>query len=321
MCRKKLISSVTILGLLGTLCTVGTGCVETQGMVMPPQMTPTGPPPPIPTELHKQALPTYRVEPPDILLIDVFLPPKDVLELPVPLWPQPIQGQHLVRIDGTISLGSWGEVPVAGLTLKEAAEAVRYHVFNEIIRNETIRLGLNEAAKEPKAAPGKDAQEKGEKKRAVIGTIDKPEKLIVAIDVFSYNSKTYYIITDGAGYGEQIYSFPVTGNDTVLQALANINGLPYVSSKRQIWVARRTPVPDIQQILPVDYVGMTQHGITATNYQVLPGDRIYVHSEKIFGINNFLQKYLTPVERVLGVGLLTGNTIQSFRSTGTGTGQ
>ena len=236
MSCKQAISWSTIVGLCVTLCVTGTGCMEHQTqLVMPPM-----PPPNIPSELTKQTLPTYRIEPPDILLLQVMLPPKDILDNPVNLWPQPIGGNHLVRIDGTISLGSWGSVQVAGMTLDEAAEAIRHHVYQRIVQNAAIRQGLEDAAHE-KAKEPKEGKEMG--RRPVIGIVDNPNKLLVAVDVFSYNSKTYYVITDGAGYGEQIYSFPVTGNDTVLQALSNINGIPTVASKRSTGLLVAHPCP------------------------------------------------------------------------------
>src|SRR5439155_19567809 len=109
------------------------------------------------------------------------------------------------------------------------------------------------------------------------------------------------VITDGAGFGEQVYSFPCTGSETVLDALARINGLPAVASKRHIWVARRSPHGGPEQILPVDWINTTQGGVAATNYQVLPGDRVYVMSEGIFRTNNFLAKWLEPIERIFGI--------------------
>ena len=137
--------------------------------------------------------------------------------------------------------------------------------------------------------------------------VDKPDKLFVVVDVLAYNSKMYYVITDGAGFGEQIYQFPITGGETVLDALARVNGLPDIASKRDIWIARRSPVPGVpEQILPIDYVAITQHAIAQTNYQVLPGDRIYVKAQGIFRFDRFLQKVLTPVERVLGAGNALG---------------
>ena len=128
--------------------------------------------------------------------------------------------------------------------------------------------------------------------------------------MLAYNSKQYYVIADGAGFGEQIYSFPITGGETVLDALARINGLPDIAIKRNIWVARRSPMPgNAEQLLPVDYVAITQHAIAQTNYQVMPGDRIYVKAEGIFAFDRFLQKVLTPIERVLGMTLLGSSTV------------
>ena len=53
------------------------------------------PPSYVPTELNKVSLPPYVIEPPDILLIESTQRIPD----------QPIRGQHLVRPDGTVSLG------------------------------------------------------------------------------------------------------------------------------------------------------------------------------------------------------------------------
>ena len=51
--------------------------------------------------------------------------------------------------------------------------------------------------------------------------LENPE---VAVDVFAYNSKVYYVVFQGAGTGDAIYKFPITGNDTVLDALSGIGG-------------------------------------------------------------------------------------------------
>jgi polysaccharide export outer membrane protein len=130
------------------------------------------------------------------------------------------------------------------------------------------------------------------------------------------------VITDGAGMGEQIYEIAITGNETVLSALSKINGLPDVASKRDIWVARRSPLPGMeQQILPVDYDAVTRQAVAQTNYQVMPGDRIYVKAQKVFIVDRFLQKVLSPVERILGVTLLGSSTVNSIRNRNTSSGQ
>jgi polysaccharide export outer membrane protein len=267
---------VCLLALAASFPFAGAGCVHTDSVVVGP------PPGAVPTELSKITLPPYVVEPPDVLLIEVYADSLDVTKPPVALWPQSISGQHLVRVDGTVGLGVWGSVPLAGLSLDEAGDAVRKHVFNKMQQDKRISDKFK---------------------------VDAPEKLFVIVDVLAYNSKTYFIITDGAGFGEQISEFSITGNETVLSALARVNGLPDVASRRDIWVARRSPLPGVgQQILPVDYVAISQQGITQTNYQIMPGDRIYVKAQKIFRIDRFLQKALSPIERLLGVTLLGAST-------------
>jgi polysaccharide export outer membrane protein len=225
---------------------------------------PGGPGGPSPRELCKVSLPPYVIEPPDVLLIESTQGLKD----------QPIRGQHLVRPDGTVSLGMYGSVHVAGMTIEQAKEA--------IIR--VLRRRITDA------------------------TIDN-----LNVDVIAYNSKFYYVITDGGGYGEQVYRLPIYGSETVLDAIGQINGLPPVASKRHIWLARRAPGHGVSQ-MPVDWIAITQYGSTETNYQVLPGDHIYVRAEKLIKIDSGIAKELSPIERVLGAVLLGSSTVNSINN-------
>jgi polysaccharide export outer membrane protein len=177
---------------------------------------------------------------------------------------QQIAGQHLVGLDGTITLGSYGSVSVVGLTLAQTKEAIERHLSHEL------------------------------------------EDPSVAVDIFAYNSKVYYVITEGAGTGDAVTRFPITGNDTVLDAMANINGTTEVSSKK-IWIAR--PVPDSAEleILPVDWQGITALGATSTNYQIFPGDRVFVSEDKRVALDTSLAKTFAPAERVMGFGTLSAN--------------
>ena len=174
---------------------------------------------------------------------------------------QQIRGEHLVRPDGTVALGSYGAVYVAGMTLRQAKAAIEQHLTKYLYRPE------------------------------------------VNVDVYGYNSKFYYVITDFAGNGEQVVRIPSTGNETVLDAIAQIGGLSSVSSKR-VWVARPAPAGCGDQILPVDWKGITRRGHTVTNYQILPGDRVFVMAAPGSKFNNTLTKTLAPVQQVLGVTLL-----------------
>jgi len=246
--------------------------------VSPPrQILPTGPPvgPPdhVPQELSKVSLPPYIIEPPDILLIESTQSLRD----------QPIRGQHLVRPDGTIGLGIYGSVYVAGMTLEQAQAAVVAQVSQRVQKLDARDL---------------------------------------YVDVLAYNSKVYYVITDGGGYGEQVFRFPITGNETVLDAISQIAGLPAVASKKRIWLAR--PIPgDCQnhQVFPIDWIGITQGAVTATNYQILPGDRVYVMANGWITFDSRVAKVLSPFTRMFGFTLLGAETVQTIRnrnSSGTG---
>ena len=117
--------------------------------------------------------------------------------------------------------------------------------------------------------------------------------------------------------------FPITGNETVLDAIAQINGLDTVSSKK-IWIARPAPKGSgCDHILPVDWYGITQRADTATNYQLYPGDRLFVAEDKLVAFDTFISKVTAPFERIFGFTLLgnsTVRTLQGGQGAGSGTG-
>lgn len=228
-----------------------------------------------PRELFKQAMPPYRVGPPDVLLVEVLGSkerPADEKTPDLLNKIQPIRGPHLVRPDGTIGLGVFGSVFVAGLTLEE----IRHEVADHLTRTR-VPVDVRE----------------------------------VNADVITYNSQFIYVIADG-GLGEPVQAFPFTGGETVLDAMAKIGGVPAVSDKTKIWVARRGP-GDHGQILTVDWVGITQRGGSTTNHQLIPGDRIYVKADHWVKFDAELGKRLSPLQQILGATLLGGETVNSLR--------
>jgi polysaccharide export outer membrane protein len=183
---------------------------------------------------------------------------------------QQIRGPHLVRPDGTISLGLYGAVHVAGMTLDEVKAVIEEQLSRFLLRPE------------------------------------------ISVDVSGYNSKVYYVVIDLAGAGQQVIRLPVTGNETVLDAIGQINGLPPLASKHLIWLARPSPGHvGCDQVMRVDWQAITQCGATATNYQVLPGDRIYVKAQPLVTIDNTLAKVFSPIERIFGITLLGSATVHS----------
>jgi hypothetical protein len=82
------------------------------------------------------------------------------------------------------------------------------------------------------------------------------------------------VIAEGADGGEEVYRFPWTGNETVLDALAAVPA--HLTRVGRVHVVRRADGGSENQVLPVDWKAITQEGQEATNYRLLPGDRVYV---------------------------------------------
>ena len=178
----------------------------------------------------------------------------------------PVSGDYLVEPDGTINLRQYGTLEMTGKTIAEATSALEKH--------------LSKYFEAPR----------------------------VAVSVRQFNSKVFYVITEGVGVGagDAIRRVPITGNDTVLDALSVVNGLSQVSS-RKIWLSRPSASnPEKGTILPVDYEAIMRRGAAATNYQILPNDRLFIAQDRLLARNYELSKQTAEIEKVLGlIGLGT----------------
>lgn len=305
---------------------------------------------PAPRELSKTALPDYMIEPPDILLIDavkvVPLPPYRVHTLDTlivsvggALPERPIEGEYSVESGGLINFGSpYGSVSVAGLTLADAQQAIENHLRQSLAQplvsvqlGQTI--GSQQIAGEHLVGPdgmvslgtyGKvfvagatQSQARAAIEAHLSQFLEDPE---VSVEIFAYNSKFYYVFTQGAGLGDGVAKFSITGNETVLDAIAEVNGLEAVSSKH-IWVARPSAdAPGGSVILPVDWEAITALGSANTNYQLMPGDRVYIQEDKLVATDTFVSKVISPFERIAGfisLGTQTVSGVRFFKQQGT----
>jgi hypothetical protein len=119
------------------------------------------------------------------------------------------------------------------------------------------------------------------------------------------SDKYYYIVTEGAGLGDSVRRFPCTGNEMVLDAISQIQGLSQVSSTK-IWVARPTAgKPDKSKILPVEWDATSRQGINATNHKLEPGDRVVIGEDELTTRSNLIGKKTAPLERLGGITSLT----------------
>jgi protein involved in polysaccharide export with SLBB domain len=73
-------------------------------------------------------------------------------------------------------------------------------------------------------------------------------------------------------------SYPLEGNETVLDAILTAGGLTSDASPCKLLLARPTMERSCRVTLPICYREITQLGDSSTNYQIQPGDRIFVSS-------------------------------------------
>jgi len=338
-----------LLALAGSLA-AATGCQTfgrpqnntTQQVMLDAQCPPPDPSRMPAKELAKITLPAYVIEPPDILLVDALrVVPKppfrtqsfDTLQVIVEgtLLEQPINGLYVVEPGGMLDLGpSYGKVMVGGQSLEEAQDSVFRHL-KRTLRDPQVSLTLAQAAGQQQIAGEHLVGPDGTINLGTYGSVyvtgltleeakqaiekhldDYLDAPLVSVDVFAYNSKVYYVISEGAGYGDNVVRLPVTGNETVLDAISQINGLSRLSSK-DIWIARPAPSGvGCDQILPVDITAIMKGASTATNYQVLPGDRVFIAQDQWHAFDSLVGKITAPWERIFGFTLLGSSTVQQI---------
>ena len=333
-------SRICLLAALLVAIGLSTGCRNWLGTRPVPARAVGAQPTYVPVELNKVSLPPYTIEPPDILLIDALriipkspfqIQPLDVLQVEVEGTGvgAEIRGLYLVEPGGMLNLGPlYGKVKVGNLSLEEATAAVTRHL-KRILADPQVSLTLNESGGQQQIAGEHLVAPDGtvnlgtygmvyvagmtinEAKRAIEEHLSEYlEAPLVSVDVFAYNSKVYYVITQGAGFGDNIQRFPVTGNETVLDAISQVQGLSRLSSKN-IWIARPSAA-GCDQVLPVRWDEIVAGGGTATNYQVLPGDRIFIAQDTMIALDSFITKLLNPIERMFGTTLLGVQTVQTI---------
>lgn len=311
----------------------------------------------IPRELAKSTLPEYRVEPPDILLVDAvnnIRPTTDTLRagdailirasntLPIDPEGDPLTNEfrvintmYSIQSDGSVDLGpEYGTVHIEGVTLEDAKAMIIAHLRDKVgLAQPSVAISMPDVAGKQAIAGEHLVRPDGTISLGVYGEVyvaghtlpeikdiietylkDEVHDPEVSVDVLGYNSKQIYIVSDGGGFGETVTKLPYTGNETVLDAISEVSGLSEVSSKR-IWVARPAPAgTSVAQTMPVDWDAITRGGITTTNYQLFPGDRIFIEADHQIAFDNAFSKLIAPVENMAGFALLNLGLYRSWRS-------
>ncbi len=327
--------SATLFAALSTLLLAGCHLTGHHNVLVPPCDGP-------PRELSKAILPEYLIEPPDILVIEALsatprapyrLRSLDVVAISVEgtFEDEPIEGLYRVERGGVIILGGpYGTVKVSGMTATQAQPANEQHLKKRL-RAPIVTLTLAETSGVQQITGEHLVAQDGRVTLGTYGsvsvvglTIGQAKQVVeqhlsqffefpeVSVDVFAYNSKVYYVVTQGAGLGDGVFRFPITGNETVLDAISNTNGFGQTSSCK-MWVARPGPENmSHNDIMPVDWKGITKYGDVTTNYQLMPGDRVYIAEDKLVRFETKIAKLTAPFERSFGFSILGADTATRF---------
>lgn len=297
-----------------------------------------------PRELSMMSLPAYRIAPPDVVTIELqkmipkppyYLQSLDVIFVRVigTLYDQPIDNYYVISAEGTVDLGpSYGKLRVEGLTVDGARDAIRTHL-TQVLRAPEVSVSLAQMSAMQPINGQYQIGPDGTVNLRYYGTVHVAgmtlmeakfaiEKHlshyltspVVSMDVVAYNSKSYYVITQGAGNGDNVRKIPITGNETVLDAIAQIGGMSQISSQK-IWIAR--PAPGnyaCEQRLPVDWAAISSGASTATNYQIMPNDRVFIVEDNFTATSNWIGRVMAPFERAAGVLSLGANTARNIRN-------
>jgi protein involved in polysaccharide export with SLBB domain len=309
-----------------------------------------------PREQSMVSLPAYRIQPPDVVRLDITkLVPRpsyridsgDMLEIRVagiPSDAEPIDGYYAVSDMGLVTLGPlYGVVPgrgltvrVMGLTTQQAAEQIvkalrlslQYpRASVSLARSASIEDLSGVYAVQPDGLvvlqnygavhlAGKTVTEA---RRAVENCLaryfDSPR---VAVSISAYSSAGYYVIVTGTvATPETVFRYPITGKETVLDALAQPQIGRIALSSRTLWLARPGRC-GIEQIMPIDWNGIARGGETATNYQILPGDRLYIVNEAVVVAADFIGTVGAPLQGLMALGSNGVSTLQGMNSLGRG---
>lgn len=171
--------------------------------------------------------------------------PPDELEITLrPVAPDLTTTTLTVQSDGNLDLGLLGDVYVAGLTLEQVEQKI------------SLLLSARDHGKGPR-----------------------PAYLVSVRLLNGAQSKSYYVLGTVTTQGK----FPVTGNDTVLDAILTA-GLRTNSMPDKAYLVRPHPAGGADQVLKIDWISIKERGDTLTNYQIFPGDRIIVPGGKPPGL-------------------------------------
>ncbi len=218
----------------------------------------------LPKELAKQSLDSYVVEIGDSILIE---PVRFDSTIRLP-------GDQVVQPDGKVSIGEFGSFSAVNKTLEQIEMEI------QLIINEQIRLDMSSEKLDGTNADNSnyfgdeskiEADDPDEIQRRMEASIRQNK---ISARLVSWDSKVIYVLGEVNSPG----SFSYTGHQTVLDAIIEGGGLSAKANHHQIIVSRPTSCSSCRVVMKICYDQIVQLGDASTNYQLQPGDRVFVAS-------------------------------------------
>lgn len=230
----------------------------------------------MPRELATAPLPVYIIEIGDTILIE---PVKFDSTIRLP-------GDQIVKPDGFVSLGEFGRIYAHGKTI-EQVEGEAQAQINDHLRFDLERAHQNERAErlrvERESAGELDSTDEGDlplKSEADAEELVLLQRRIdasllaneISARLVNWDSKKIYVLGEVNSPG----SFAFTGNQTALDGIIEAGGMTSQANRHQIVVARPTTCDSCRVVMKICYDQIVQLGDSSTNYQLQPGDRVFV---------------------------------------------
>ena len=243
----------------------------------------------LPKELAIQPLPNYIIEIGDTILIE---PVKFDTTIRLP-------GDQIVKPDGFVSLGGFGRLMVSGKSIEqirdEAQKIIDYHLERELRHN--FKFDENDRAYkrqlDEQYADARYADEDADDRDVELEAREQQEQarqqqeLAIALErditksirdnevsarLVNWDSKKIYVLGEVSSPGSYVF----TGHQTVLDALIEAGGMTTKANQHEIIVSRPSSCGECKTVMKICYAQIVQLGDASTNYQLMPGDRIFV---------------------------------------------
>ena len=234
-----------------------------------------------PTESTKAPLDVYIIDIGDTILIEAT-----DFDATVQL-----AGDQVVKPDGYISLGESGRLLVTNKTIDQIEAEAQMQVDQHVRRELEVEYELNrrqrQAERERERANSRKSGETDDDDTDLeLGTPDEEEQRLalgrainearlkntISARLVNWDSKRIYVLGEVNSPG----SFVFLGSETVLDAILEAGGLNKNANQHQIIISRPSDCNSCREVMHVCYDQIVQLGDTSTNYQLQPGDRVFV---------------------------------------------